>query len=69
MTALQLQDKVELMREQPHAMQNKSGGLARLALFACKKRDSPKRTQAGAVDRAWRDLRDRALGILEDEGR
>ena len=38
----------------------RSGGLARLALFACKKRDSPERTQAGAVDRAWRDLRDGA---------
>jgi len=47
----------------------RSGGLARLALFACKKRDSPERTQAGAVDRAWRDLRDGALGIRECEGR
>jgi hypothetical protein len=34
-----------------------------------KKRDSPERTQAGAVDRAWRDIRDGALGILECEGR
>jgi len=61
-----------LLRERRLAVEHllaRSGGLARLALFACKKRDSPERTQAGAVDRAWRDLRDRALGILECEGR
>ncbi|MEI7788355.1 MAG: hypothetical protein WCI23_06865 [Chlorobiaceae bacterium] len=52
-----------LLRERRVAVEHllaRSGGLARHALFACKKRDSPERTQAGAVDRAWRELRDGA---------
>ena len=41
-----------LLRERRLAVEHllaRSGGLARHALFACKKRDSPERTQAGAV--------------------
>ena len=48
------QGDLPLLREHRVAVEHllaRSGGLARHALFACKKRDSPERTQAGAVDR------------------
>jgi len=66
------QGDLPLLRERRLAVEHllaRSGGLARHALFACKKRDSPERTQAGAVDRAWRDLRDGGLRLLRYEGR
>jgi len=48
------QGDLPLLRERRLAVEHllaRSGGLARHALFAFKKRDSPERTQAGAVDR------------------
>jgi hypothetical protein len=54
------QGDLPLLREHRVAVEHllaRSGGLARHALFACKKRDSPERTQAGAVDRVRQELR------------
>ena len=65
------QGDLPLLRERRLAVEHllaRSGGLARHALFACKKRDSPERTQAGAVDRAWLDGRDWGVTIAEMRG-